>query len=587
MSALARRAAPTAPARHGPGASRRRGPVPRRGRRVGTAAADDALDHPPDPACDERLARKVRRVARLFGGPGADAGVPNRLAACARGVEVHASPRPSGYRLRCRFAVVEEPVVEEGARVDPSDPESGARTPRTRLRYALFERGEVRVLDHDALETDFPAAAPAVARAARRVLANLDERHRRAHRRRAAAGTSDDVSGKTRRDPLLDPLLAGGVDAVGFLSNRAGDVVCTIWNGVRDLEGRRANASVGSSNGSSIADERAVDPGSDDWASAANDLRSACALAGVASRRRKSPTRVAGDDFVWETVDLAANPSNDSSTEPNVDGTAATRPTLGPRFVRYLQPEGSFSNPNGDVAERTARWLLDALTDVERRAFGAGERRGVGVPRASDPPSGTRAKGETNERAPSGRKLPSLVELYCGNGNHSCALASRFERVTAVEIDARLVDAARANFAENGLADVCEVARSDAALWARRAEEDAEATDSNAGGENKTRRFADRGVVLVDPPRAGLDARTRRVVRTFRSVLYVACDARSLARDLNEAPGGLGETHDVRRLAVFDHFPDSETFVEVVAWMERRSAEDDEGVPSAGDAGGA
>ena len=48
-------------------------------------------------------------------------------------------------------------------------------------------------------------------------------------------------------------------------------------------------------------------------------------------------------------------------------------------------------------------------------------------------------------------RLPTLVELYCGNGNHTCALASRFARAVAVEIEPTLVAAARENFKVNGV----------------------------------------------------------------------------------------------------------------------------------------
>ena len=75
------------------------------------------------------------------------------------------------------------------------------------------------------------------------------------------------------------------------------------------------------------------------------------------------------------------------------------------------------------------------------------------------------------------------------------------------------------------------------------------------------------GVVLVDPPRAGLDADTLELVAGFRTVLYIACDGTSLARDLAST---LGRTHEVRRMALFDHFPSSR-FYEVVVWLEAKA----------------
>ena len=45
--------------------------------------------------------------------------------------------------------------------------------------------------------------------------------------------------------------------------------------------------------------------------------------------------------------------------------------------------------------------------------------------------------------APAGAGAPALLELYCGCGNHTVALAPLFAAVEAVELNQRLVDAAR------------------------------------------------------------------------------------------------------------------------------------------------
>ena len=82
--------------------------------------------------------------------------------------------------------------------------------------------------------------------------------------------------------------------------------------------------------------------------------------------------------------------------------------------------------------------------------------------------------------------------------------------------------------------------------------------------------------VVVDPPRTGLDARTREVIARYRHIIYISCSPEALRRDLgvlclgeradNTAgthtskdldPGApaAGASHSVRRMAVFDHFP--------------------------------
>ena len=80
--------------------------------------------------------------------------------------------------------------------------------------------------------------------------------------------------------------------------------------------------------------------------------------------------------------------------------------------------------------------------------------------------------------------------------------------------------------------------------------------------------FNEQDFLLVDPPRAGLDSLTLQLVREFQSVVYIACDARSLARDLREK--GLGVSHRVQYMAAFDHFPWHAEYLEVVCWLEKK-----------------
>ena len=164
-----------------------------------------------------------------------------------------------------------------------------------------------------------------------------------------------------------------------------------------------------------------------------------------------------------------------------------------------------------------------------------------------------------------------MLELYCGNGNHTVALASSFASVAAVELSAALCDAARANLARNGVSNARvfrapseAVARR--ALRRRRARGAAEATGKN-NGTRQNDDADDPGdatvasldvdafdCVLVDPPRAGLDPDTLALVKKFDVVLYVSCDPNSLLANAT-AKDGLAESHALRRFAVFDHFP--------------------------------
>ncbi len=57
--------------------------------------------------------------------------------------------------------------------------------------------------------------------------------------------------------------------------------------------------------------------------------------------------------------------------------------------------------------------------------------------------------------------------------------------------------------------------------------------------------------VLVDPPRAGLDAGTIELISTIENIIYISCNPETLARDLET----LIKTHDVKEAAMYDQFP--------------------------------
>jgi tRNA/tmRNA/rRNA uracil-C5-methylase (TrmA/RlmC/RlmD family) len=263
----------------------------------------------------------------------------------------------------------------------------------------------------------------------------------------------------------------------------------------------------------------------------------------VVGRARKE--KVVSDnsklDFVTETMHLFSPPFSPSPTttttlrDTTCDDTATGTTgdddmgggDDGGRTMTYVQPEGSFSNPNGDIAELTANWLC-------------GKMRGEGM--------------KAQQR--------KFVEFYCGNANHGCYLSNYFTAVLGVEIDPELCRAAEVNFTSNGITNGVII---------------------NKPAEEVARRrhlysFSDQDFLLVDPPRAGLDPLTLSLVRHFRFVVYIACDARSLARDLRDR--GLGESHRVVHMAAFDHFPWHAEFLEVVCWLERKEEKTEQDIYS-------
>jgi tRNA (uracil-5-)-methyltransferase len=176
------------------------------------------------------------------------------------------------------------------------------------------------------------------------------------------------------------------------------------------------------------------------------------------------------------------------------------------RQYSYQQVEASFTQPNAQVNQKMLAWASDCLAN------------------SSD----------------------DLVELYCGNGNFTAVLAQHFNKVLATEISKVSVNSANTNFAANNIDNVT-IARLSS-------EEFTQALNK----ERAFRRLAEVNLdsfnfstIFVDPPRAGLDSGTEKLVTEIDHILYISCNPQTLAENLKQ----ITKTHKVVKAALFDQFP--------------------------------
>ena len=74
----------------------------------------------------------------------------------------------------------------------------------------------------------------------------------------------------------------------------------------------------------------------------------------------------------------------------------------------------------------------------------------------------------------------------------------------------------------------------------------------------------DFGALLVDPPRAGLDATTLSLAQSFPHVLSIACNPDALRMNVE----GLRHTHEIKTMVALDMFPYT-GHMELLVHMER------------------
>lgn len=178
------------------------------------------------------------------------------------------------------------------------------------------------------------------------------------------------------------------------------------------------------------------------------------------------------------------------------------------RTYQYKQIESSFTQPNAQVCQKMLEWACNAAKQSDK----------------------------------------DLLELYCGNGNFTLPLSTKFNRVLATELAKSSVYAAQWNIEQNQI-DNIQVARLSA-------EEFTEAYN----GEREFRRLQEAEIditsydfdtVFVDPPRAGIDDETLKLLQRFERIIYISCNPDTLQDNLKT----LLTTHKISQFALFDQFP--------------------------------
>lgn len=172
---------------------------------------------------------------------------------------------------------------------------------------------------------------------------------------------------------------------------------------------------------------------------------------------------------------------------------------------RFLYQEGGFTQPNSKVNIKMIEWVLKYLKKSDK----------------------------------------DLCELYCGGGNFTIPLSQKFRKVLATEISKTSIKSALKNCELNNINSI-DFIRMSAEDFVEALEEKREfkrLKDINL-------KSYDFSTIFVDPPRAGLDDTTRKLVKDFEQIVYISCNPETLHRDLKE----LTKTHKITNFALFDQF---------------------------------
>ena len=179
--------------------------------------------------------------------------------------------------------------------------------------------------------------------------------------------------------------------------------------------------------------------------------------------------------------------------------------TINNKNFKFAYQEGGFTQPNTKVNVQMIEWVLNNIKTSSK----------------------------------------DLCELYCGGGNFTIPLSTKFNKVLATEISKTSIKSALKNCELNNINTISFI-RMSAEEFVQGLQElrtfnrlkDVNLKDYNFD------------TIFMDPPRSGLDDTTRNLAKNFEQIVYISCNPETLHRDLNE----LIKTHEIIKFALFDQF---------------------------------
>lgn len=131
-------------------------------------------------------------------------------------------------------------------------------------------------------------------------------------------------------------------------------------------------------------------------------------------------------------------------------------------------------------------------------------------------------------------KKDNLVDLYCGTGTIGIYLSKYFNSIIGIELNGQAVEDAKENAKINSVNNIKFYA-------------------GDVGKIINDQIKAD--VIVVDPPRSGLDKRTKDILLKIKAnkIVYVSCNPLTLARDIKELDNG----YELGEITLVDMFPNT------------------------------
>ena len=138
------------------------------------------------------------------------------------------------------------------------------------------------------------------------------------------------------------------------------------------------------------------------------------------------------------------------------------------------------------------------------------------------------------------------LDLYCGTGSIGIYISDLVDNIIGIDNNKSNIEDAEKNIKLSNITNIKFIC-------------------DNV--ENKIDSFKDINLIIVDPPRSGLDNKTRKYLKTINPerIIYVSCDPVTLARDIKD----LSDNYNILEITPINLFPRT-YHCETIAVLEKR-----------------
>ena len=147
------------------------------------------------------------------------------------------------------------------------------------------------------------------------------------------------------------------------------------------------------------------------------------------------------------------------------------------------------------------------------------------------------------------KRYNNCLDLYCGIGSIGIYISDLVNNVIGIDYNLSNIEDANKNKELNNIENISFICDK---------------------VENRIDSFKDIDLIIVDPPRSGLDNKTKRYLKEINpeTIIYVSCDPATLSRDLND----LIDYYNIKEITPVNMFPRT-YHVESVSVLSRRNVE--------------